>query len=122
MLNGNNHNSCEFFAEIVSYLYNETGREQRSKFEEHLVDCGACTDEFAAISNARFSVFEWQREEFANMPTPEIVIPYTVRKVADDRVGTIGFLSALGKMLSFGSRASLALAFAAILICIGLVV
>lgn len=69
-------NNCEFESEIVSYIYDELAAPERAKFERHLAGCSTCTDEFAGISNARFSVFEWQREEFAPLVTPEIVIPY----------------------------------------------
>lgn len=63
---------------MVSYLYNEIGKFDRAKFELHLSDCQACTDEFAELSNARFSVYEWQKLEFAQLETPEIRIPYTL--------------------------------------------
>ena len=122
MLSNGNHNSCEFFAAIVSYLYNETGEAERVRFESHLANCDACTDEFATISNARFSVFEWQREEFSNLPTPEIVIPYAAKRPVPAKVETVGFLSGLGKMISFGSWATAMPSFAAILVCLGLTV
>jgi len=69
-------NNCGFASEAVSYLYGEMPAAERSVFEDHLVGCDACTDEFAAISYSRVSVMEWQRGEFAHLPTPEIVIPY----------------------------------------------
>ena len=69
-------NKCGFLSDTVSYLYGEMPESERSTFEDHLAGCEACTDEFAGISFSRFSVLEWQRGEFANLPTPEIVIPY----------------------------------------------
>ena len=51
-------------------------------FESHLAECSACTDEFAAVSLARFSVYEWHKEEFVPMPTPQIVIPYEEKPVS----------------------------------------
>jgi len=84
---------CGFEHEIVSYMYDELGGAERTQFETHLVDCSACTDEFAAVSFSRFSVFEWQKEEFAHLATPEIVIPYESRKVAIESSGWFGGFS-----------------------------
>ena len=78
---------CGFEHEIVSYMYDELGAADRTRFETHLVDCTSCTDEFAAVSLSRFSVFEWQKEEFAHLATPDIVIPYETRKVAVEAGG-----------------------------------
>src|SRR5881275_1304390 len=72
----NGKNECPLNHEIVSYIYGELGGGIELEFETNLADCIACTDEFAAVSNARFSVYEWQKEEFAHLPTPAIVIPY----------------------------------------------
>ncbi len=74
---GNEHeNNCGFISDPVAYLYGEMTAFERTVFEDHLAGCDACTDEFAAISYSRVSVMEWQRGEFAHLPTPEIVIPY----------------------------------------------
>ncbi|MEO7660126.1 MAG: hypothetical protein ABIV48_10975 [Pyrinomonadaceae bacterium] len=76
MLQNKNNLDCGFADEIVSYIYDELTSQERGKFESHLTSCAVCTDEFATISNARFSVFEWQKEEFSKLSTPEFVIPY----------------------------------------------
>lgn len=81
MLNNGNNIACDFADEIVSYIYDEATVAERSKFERHLSACAPCTDEFAAISEARFAVFEWQREEFAPLATPPIRIPYGVEQI-----------------------------------------
>ncbi len=86
--------------DIVSYIYNEIGVAERSKFENHLTNCALCTDEFAAISNARFSVFEWRREEFADLATPEIVIPYPPTKIIVGETASAGPLAAIRAWLS----------------------
>ena len=99
LTNGNNAN-CGFADEIVSYIYDESGEVERRKFETHLAGCSTCTDEFAAISNARFSVFEWQKEEFAQLPTPKIVIPYA-RDAVRDQADSPGFFASLGAFLTF---------------------
>lgn len=121
MLSNNNHNSsCDFSAEIVSYLYNESSEAARGKFESHLAGCGVCTDEFAAVSNARFLVFEWQKEEFAHLPTPEIVIPYAARQTESEAVAKVSLLSGLRGLLSVLSSPSTVTAVAALTVCLGL--
>jgi Putative zinc-finger len=67
---------CERETLLIAYLYGEASPPERVEFESHLLECTACTDEFAAMSNARYSVYEWQREEFAPLATPEFSIPY----------------------------------------------
>jgi len=67
---------CAVAEEIVAYLYAEMSGAKRDAFENHLVDCAACIDEFAEMSHARYSVYEWQREEFAPLATPRFKIPY----------------------------------------------
>lgn len=75
-MNSNGNNSCKLGGDLLAYLYNEMPEGGRELFETHLADCSACTDEFAELSLARYSVYEWQKLEFAPMETPEIVIPY----------------------------------------------
>lgn len=67
---------CSFSEEVVSYLYNEIGASKRTEFESHLMSCDTCTAELADVSFARLDVYEWHRDEFAEMPTPRIIIPY----------------------------------------------
>ena len=102
---GNEHeNNCGFASEAVSYLYGEMPASERSVFEDHLVDCDACTDEFAAISYSRVSVMEWQRGEFAHLPTPEIVIPYEPARAASWVDGVRGLFALPG----FGTAIAMA--------------
>lgn len=108
MLN-NGNKTCEFKDEIVSYIYDEVNAGGRQKFEAHLTVCTYCTDEFAAISDARFSVFEWHKEEFAPLSTPEIVIPYAVKPVEIETVGATGFFAGLARVLSI-AKSPLAIA------------
>lgn len=112
-------NNCEFESEIVSYIYDELAASARAKFESHLAGCSACTDEFAGISNARFSVFEWQREEFAPLVTPEIVIPYERPVKAVVSTENEGWFAGLRSSL-FGLP-GLAGAAAAVLVTVGAV-
>lgn len=96
MLNNGNKKECGFIDEIVTYIYDEMPRAERSKFENHLAQCSVCTDEFAAVSDARFSVFEWQKEEFAPLPTPEINIPYERKTNITEEHGSAVFVGIRG--------------------------
>lgn len=115
MLNGNK-NTCQFANEIVSYIYDEITVSERARFETHLAFCHECTNELAGVSNARLSLFEWHRDEFADLPTPEIVIPYPVRyKVQEE---SVGFSTGIRGFMSFVSfPASVA---AGLIVCVGL--
>ena len=96
----NGKKDCGFGDEIVSYIYDEMDAAGRRKFESHLASCTLCTDEFAGISDARLSIFEWNREDFAEMPTPEIVIPYAPKPETASAVGGGWFVS-LVEMFAF---------------------
>lgn len=116
MLNNETEENCGFADEIVSYIYDEIGEPERSKFENHLVDCMSCTDEFAGISNARFAMFEWQKEEFAPLETPQIVIPYPPKPKT---VETAGVFAGLRELLGLSGWPSVAMAAGAVAIVIG---
>ncbi len=118
MLNNGNKQECGFADDIVAYIYDEIGSAERGKFESHLAGCTACTDEFAGISNARFSIFEWQKEEFAHLSTPEIVIPYAPKK--REGVETAGIFAGLRDLLTLSSWSSAVMVAGAVVICIGL--
>ena len=75
-MNDVNLSVCKFSADIVPYMYGELPVAESSVFESHLVGCSECTDEFAAISNARYEVYEWKKLEFEPLVTPQFVIPY----------------------------------------------
>lgn len=118
MLNNGNISNCEFTNEIVAYIYNEIGASERARFENHLSGCHECTNEFAGISNARLSVHEWRREEFADLSTPEIVIPYPAKRDADEAPISAGWFGGLRGLLSFANfPAAVA---AGLVVCIGL--
>ncbi len=96
----NGKKDCGFGDEIVSYIYDEMDAADRRKFESHLASCTLCTDEFAGISDARLSIFEWNREDFAELPTPEIVIPYAPKPETASAAGGGWFVS-LAEMFAF---------------------
>lgn len=109
------HNfTCEFEAEIVSYLYSELTAESRDRFETHMLDCMPCTDEFAELSFSRFSVFEWQKEEFAPLKTPAIVIPYPAKQTESP-----GFFAGLRAIFAFNWQTGVTVA-GALIVSVGL--
>lgn len=120
MLNNGNKQTCGFADEIVAYIYDETGHAERTKFESHLAGCAVCTDEFAGLSNARFSVFEWRREEFAHLITPEINIPYPARQSNAATAGHVGFFDGLRELLALSGWSSAIAVAGALVVCIGL--
>jgi hypothetical protein len=67
---------CSKPEEIVAYIYDELKPAGRQSFELHLADCDHCTSELADLSIARLDVYEWHRDEFLALETPEIVVPY----------------------------------------------
>ncbi len=113
MLNKENEYHCGRADDIVAYIYDEIGPSKRENFETHLSGCGSCTDEFAAVADARFSVFEWHKEEFLHLPTPEFSIPYA----AETRSGAGLLASFRGMVSGMGWPATIA---AAVMVCVGL--
>ena len=75
-MNDVNFSKCKFSAEIVPYMYGESSPAESSAFEQHLVDCSDCTDEFAAISSARYEVYDWKKLEFDPLETPTFDVPF----------------------------------------------
>ncbi len=100
--------TCEFEAEIVSYLYGELAAANRTRFETHLLDCTPCTDEFAELAFSRFSVFEWQKEEFAPLKTPAISIPYPAKQL--EALESDGYLAGFRRLLAFNWQTGIATA------------
>ena len=68
-------NSCSLGGDILAYLYDDLSPGVRERFESHLESCPRCIDEFAELSDARYSVYEWKNVEFAPLETPRFVIP-----------------------------------------------
>jgi len=68
--------ACSPPEELAALLYGEMDAASRASIETHLAACDSCTTEFADLSFARLDVYEWHRDEFVEMPTPRIVIPY----------------------------------------------
>lgn len=102
------HKICPLTDKIVAYIYGEIDGGECSSFESHLADCVTCTDDFAAISNARFSVFEWRKEEFDQLATPSFVIPELAKSTTAANTES-GWFAGLAALLSF-ARSPLAVA------------
>ncbi len=106
-------NDCERSAEIVPYIYRELPVAELERFDHHLSGCEACRDEFAAVSFSRFSVYEWQREEFAPLATPDFAAAFAPKAV---RVDQTRWFDAIRGWLALPHRQLLAGGFAAILV------
>jgi hypothetical protein len=61
---------CGFSADMVPYMYAELPAAKSVLFEDHLLKCTTCTDEFASLSTARYEVYDWKKLEFDKIPTP----------------------------------------------------
>ncbi|MEO6334267.1 MAG: hypothetical protein ABIO91_04720 [Pyrinomonadaceae bacterium] len=68
--------NCKFSSDMVPYMYAELSAAETSSFESHLLECTACTDEFASLSIARFEVYDWKKVEFDGLETPVFSIPF----------------------------------------------
>jgi hypothetical protein len=113
MLNKEIKEGCGRSDDILAYIYKEIEPDKMIGFETHLSGCESCVDEFAAVSDVRFSVFEWHKEEFSHLPTPEFSIPY-VAKTEE----SVGFFASIGEMIrNTGWPATVA---ATIAVCVGL--
>lgn len=115
-----NANSCKtkgFEELIVSYIYDEASADERRRLETHILDCTSCMEEFAGLSNARLSVFEWQQESFADLETPAFVLPETTIAVANE---SESMFAKLGQILA-GLRGPV-LAFGGLLVVVGIAV
>ncbi len=61
---------------LTSYIYGELSEPATAQVESHLLGCSDCQTAFSSLSEARLSVFEWNKFEFLPMATPEINIVY----------------------------------------------
>jgi len=101
--------ACSPPEELAALLYGEMDAASRASIETHLAACDACTGEFADLSFARLDVYEWHRDEFVEMPTPPIVIPY------GEAVTRSSWLAAFrGLFAGYGQWATAGAAFAAV--------
>jgi anti-sigma factor RsiW len=95
-------NTCTLGGEMLAYLYDELSSEGRERFETHLEGCGQCIDEFAELSEARYSVYEWKNVEFAPLATPRFEVP-----LEEARAG-VSWLDPIRALFGFNGRAAVA--------------
>ena len=81
---------CNFGEDAVPYLYGELPDADRAIFESHLLECTACTDEFAAMASTRYEVYDWKKIEFDPLATPRFEIPSESESWTDRIRSTFG--------------------------------
>ena len=94
-------NSCPANDDLLAYLYDDLSSAGRDNFESHLEGCSACIDEFAELSHSRYSVYEWNRLEFAELSTPQIRIPYDLKAGRTSWMGSLKSIFASGRRVAF---------------------
>ena len=106
------NSNCNSGDAVVGYIYGELNAADRDLFEDHLLDCTACTDEFATIADSRYAVYEWQKLEFEPMPTPRFAIPHAEPSVS--------WLDVIRGIFATGPRLATAGAFGLLIATLGL--
>lgn len=87
--NNHNHATCELSESLlVSYLYDEIGAADESRFESHVLNCRICADELVALGGARTAFREWRNVEFAPLATPVFEMPRQERLAASPLLET----------------------------------
>jgi anti-sigma factor RsiW len=95
-------NTCSFGGDTLAYLYDELSSDRRERFEMHLEGCSHCIDEFAELSEARYSVYEWKTVEFSSLSTPRFVIP------AESAPASASWLDSIRAAFAWNGAAALA--------------
>lgn len=108
----NDHRSC-IPENIVAYIYSEMEPANVPAFERHLAECSACADEFATVSDARLSVFEWKRDAFDTLAVPHFEVPRETAKSVAARAGWLEAIFANIRLLAGAAAACVVLAIAA---------
>jgi hypothetical protein len=120
MLN-NNHKSCQFAEQTISYLYGEAEASDRVKFEAHLADCSQCADELAGFGFVRSAVLDWRNEDFVKLQTPSFNIPALESKnpfvTANSLTESRSWFGGFGKIFAFNPILSASLA--VLVVCCG---
>ncbi len=119
MLN-NNHKSCAFAEQIISYLYGESAPDENTEFESHLKICPTCADELESFGFVRSAVLDWRNEDFARLQTPAFDIPATksesVFSPATNPTESRSWFGGFGKIFSFNPALA---ALAVLVFCLG---
>ncbi len=119
MLN-NNHKSCHFAEQTVSYLYGESAASEKTEFESHLKTCSTCADELESFGFVRSAVLDWRNEDFAKMQAPAFDIPAIESEnsfsPATNPTESRSWFGGFGKIFSFNPALA---AFAVLVVCFG---
>ncbi len=119
MLN-NNHKSCHFAEQTISYLYGESAAGEKIEFESHLKTCPTCADELESFGFVRSAVLDWRNEDFAKLQTPAFDISATksenVFSPASNSTESRSWFSGFGKIFSFNPALA---ALAVLVVCLG---
>jgi hypothetical protein len=119
-----NHNACRRAEDLVSYLYGEISRAEKTRFEAHLLDCGACAEEISSFGALRSSIIDWRERDFAPLETPPIRLPETEKSfpaAVETASVSISWLAGLRQMFSLSPAwTGATAAMAALVICAGL--
>lgn len=81
--------TCQMQEAMMAYLYKEASEDEARRFEAHLVECGACRQEFAGFERVREQLQQWQ---VSDLPV--------VRVVADVPEARRSFLAVLKELFT----------------------
>lgn len=121
MLDSNYQNkSCGFGEDLVAYLYDEIGENEKTKFERHLSSCQNCEKELSSFGFVRTSINDWKAKDFVNASLPKIEIEYgeiepPVQTVTTEKSGW--FDSLIGIFSGLPTWANASAGFAVLAIC-----
>jgi len=99
--------NCNMHEALVSFLYNETTREEGRRVEAHLAECSSCKQELVAFEHVRGMLQQWQIDE---MPV--------VRVVTEPRKSAVALLRELFGLTPVWARALGAVAAAMLVLAV----
>lgn len=100
---------CGYAGNALSYIYRELDAANLDEFELHLERCGRCVDELADLSYGHLAVYEWNRDDFAPLPTPLFANP-AARPASIWTTIANGFRAALSPQFAAAAAVALVLA------------
>jgi hypothetical protein len=71
-----NDRSCERADELMKILYDEASDAEATSFQQHILSCSSCREEFTNLRGVRNSLIAWRQE---SLPTFSIA-PFSVRE------------------------------------------
>jgi hypothetical protein len=73
-MNETNAPNCERRDELLEFLYGELADSEAKRFQSHLRECTACSEELNDFSGVRQSVIAWRHETLGAIPTSSTVL------------------------------------------------